>query len=306
MRSVLVLVIAAAVVALVVQVVASQSPGAQAGSPCAQSFAAFGGLSGTWNGNFVNHTFSSSGNVTVQAVINDDCTAEATITGIFGQAGPQTVQATYHDDSGGVVVEVVNDPFFGTTTITVAADGTIGIQGDDLHQDIEHISGSGSIVTGHLEVDLLMEFGAGGSATETIELDLATTPTPTATPTPTPTFPPLECPSPNRVAPANTCAPPVFTWGDNNCSPGPPDPVDSLVTLRFDAGLSTDTGDCPDMDQELDSNDVDNGRWGDIDCSGEVNPVDSLKLLRFDAGLEVTQNGECPELGSQIAILSGV
>jgi hypothetical protein len=98
----------------------------------------------------------------------------------------------------------------------------------------------------------------------------------------------------------------VFTWGDNNCSPGPPDPVDSLVTLRFDAGLSTDTSVCPDMNQELDTNAPGAQRWGDVDCSGEVSPVDSLKLLRFDGGLSVDQEDPCPEVGSQISILSGV
>jgi uncharacterized delta-60 repeat protein len=91
------------------------------------------------------------------------------------------------------------------------------------------------------------------------------------------------------------------TWGDNNCS-GDADPVDSLLTLRFDAGLPTNTGDCPALGDSVDVSIAELRVWGDLDCSGEVNPVDSLKLLRFDAGLGVTQPAGCPEPGAEVTV----
>ncbi|MEX0683314.1 MAG: hypothetical protein WD904_08290 [Dehalococcoidia bacterium] len=115
---------------------------------------------------------------------------------------------------------------------------------------------------------------------------LAVTPTPTATATPTPT--------------ASPAAP--IVWGDDNCSAAA-DPVDSLLTLRFDAGLAVDTGDCPAMGQVVDVQNASPHPWGDIDCSGEVSPVDSLKLLRFDAGLSVDQAPDCPVLGDPVTVM---
>ena len=74
------------------------------------------------------------------------------------------------------------------------------------------------------------------------------TPTPTATatatPTPTASVPPSPTPSP-------TGASQQVAWGDNNCS-GNADPVDALLALRHDAGLTADTGDCPEMGEEVD------------------------------------------------------
>ena len=92
------------------------------------------------------------------------------------------------------------------------------------------------------------------------------------------------------------------TWGDSNCS-GSADPVDSLLTLRFDAGLGTNTGDCPDFGQVVDVQNASPHPWGDVDCGGEVTPVDSLKVLRFDAGLSVTQEAECPLMGSEVLVV---
>ena len=77
------------------------------------------------------------------------------------------------------------------------------------------------------------------SPTPTPTVTPAPTPTPTPTATPTPTPGPTETPSATQV------------WGDNNCADGP-NPVDGLLALRFDAGLGTDTGDCPDMGEEVD------------------------------------------------------
>ncbi len=91
-------------------------------------------------------------------------------------------------------------------------------------------------------------------------------------------------------------------WADNNCSVAV-DPVDSLITLRSDAGLSTDTGDCPLFGQIIDVQDASLHLWGDVDCSGEVSPVDSLKILRFDAGLSVSQGVDCPGMGSDVKLV---
>jgi TolB protein len=92
-------------------------------------------------------------------------------------------------------------------------------------------------------------------------------------------------------------------WGDDNCS-GFPDPVDSLLTLRHDAGLSAETGACPDIGQVVEVQAASPHPWGDVDCSGTVTPVDSLKLLRYDAGLSVAQELDCPEIGSAVLIIS--
>ncbi|MEX0684235.1 MAG: Ig-like domain-containing protein [Dehalococcoidia bacterium] len=174
-----------------------------------------------------------------------------------------------------------------------------------------------------------------GTATVTAEIDAESRSTsveitsapPTATPSPTPTPSPTETATPTETASVTptpsetfTATPtsdptPTFTptptggggqtvtWGDNNCSETPPDPVDSLITLRFDAGLSTSTGDCPPMGNEIDVLTGSPHLWGDVDCSEAVNPVDSLKLLRFDAGLSVGQEVGCPAMGAQVQIV---
>ncbi len=90
-------------------------------------------------------------------------------------------------------------------------------------------------------------------------------------------------------------------WADDNCS-GSADPIDSLLTLRFDAGLPTNTGECPDFGQVVEVTGASPHPWGDVDCSGAVNPVDSLKLLRFDAGLSVSQAAGCPGMGSTVTV----
>jgi hypothetical protein len=93
----------------------------------------------------------------------------------------------------------------------------------------------------------------------------------------------------------------MLVWGDDNCS-GAADPVDSLLTLRFDAGLNTNTGDCPELGQVVEVALASPHPWGDVDCSGAVDPVDSLKLLRYDAGLSVSQEEGCPEIGSGVLV----
>lgn len=127
-----------------------------------------------------------------------------------------------------------------------------------------------------------------GSSTGTL------TGTPTATPTPIPTVTPTGSPPEGESV----------IWGDANCS-GQADPVDSLLTLRHDAGLSANTGDCPDLGSSVGVSVASALLWGDIDCSGGIDPVDSLKLLRFDAGLSVAQPVGCPEIGSAEVVVIG-
>ncbi len=92
-------------------------------------------------------------------------------------------------------------------------------------------------------------------------------------------------------------------WGDGDCS-GAVDPVDSLKTLRSDAGLSvSQTGDCPNIASNV-TVDGTARLWNDVDCSGAVNPVDSLKTLRSDAGLSVSQTGDCPAIDSDVTVSS--
>jgi hypothetical protein len=93
------------------------------------------------------------------------------------------------------------------------------------------------------------------------------------------------------------------TWGDNNCS-GAPDPVDSLLALRFDGGLPAETNECPEMGEIVEVASGSPHPWGDIDCSGAVNPVDSLKLLRFDAGLDIDQEPGCPPVGVEVTVIA--
>jgi hypothetical protein len=124
--------------------------------------------------------------------------------------------------------------------------------------------------TGHITVTSL--YGSGSPRVYTAELDVNTGPQPT---------------------PANGAQ-----WGDNDCTNAPPDPVDSLLVLRHDAGLAADTGSCPAIGTAIA---IANAFfWGDIDCSGSVDPVDALKLLRFDGGLDVAQGPGCPVLSSPV------
>ena len=90
-------------------------------------------------------------------------------------------------------------------------------------------------------------------------------------------------------------------WGDNNCSGGV-NPVDSLLVLRDDAGLPTDTGECPDMGQVVEVANASPHPWGDVDCSAAMTPVDSLKILRDDAGLDVSRAAGCPDIGADVTV----
>ncbi|HUF52574.1 MAG TPA: hypothetical protein VMR52_02220 [Dehalococcoidia bacterium] len=141
------------------------------------------------------------------------------------------------------------------------------------------------------------------------------TPDPSASVEPTPTIPCpagtatppgegcLPCPTAAPLGIQSTCPPlgHVLLWGDDNCS-GQADPADALVTLRFDAGLATNTGACPDMGQDVSVQGPGIVPWGDVDCSGGAGPVDALKLLRSDAALGVDQPQSCPDIGANALV----
>jgi hypothetical protein len=90
-------------------------------------------------------------------------------------------------------------------------------------------------------------------------------------------------------------------WGDNNCSGGA-DPIDGLLALRHDAGLSVNTGDCPALGEVVEVVSASPHAWGDVDCDDAVTPIDSLKLLRHDAGLSTSQEEDCPTIGATVLV----
>jgi CSLREA domain-containing protein len=134
-------------------------------------------------------------------------------------------------------------------------------------------------------------------ATPTPSPSPSASPTATATPTSTPSATPTQTAAATPT-PTPTAAPGEFTWGDHNCS-GAADPIDSLLTLRHDADLGADTGDCPEFGTALPASGP-QLVWGDVDCDGGINAIDALKLLRFDAGLSVEQEEGCPEIGDEV------
>ena len=91
-------------------------------------------------------------------------------------------------------------------------------------------------------------------------------------------------------------------WADANCSQDV-NPIDSLLTLRDDAGLLVDTQGCPALQTTVDVLNASPHVWGDADCNGEMTPVDSLKILRYDAGLDVSQEENCPLIGSDVQVI---
>jgi hypothetical protein len=127
------------------------------------------------------------------------------------------------------------------------------------------------------------------------------TPAPSPSPSPTPSMPPSETPLSLDDL-----------WGDSDCS-GEVNPIDSLKTLRTDAGDPPvqDVPFCPAWNafvrwlSSLNSRAGAQGgdiilRWGDGDCSDSVDPIDSLKILRTDAGLGVDQPDDCPDMNEEI------
>ncbi|HUF54049.1 MAG TPA: hypothetical protein VMR52_09800 [Dehalococcoidia bacterium] len=135
--------------------------------------------------------------------------------------------------------------------------------------------------------------------------------TPTPTPSPSPTASPSPTPSPTPTPAGPTPVTRDLVWADNNCS-NKADPVDALLTLREDAGLGVNTGDCPPMGTTIEvlsinvaglgEGDGDPQTWGDADCDEAISPIDALKILRYDAALAYAQEEGCPPIGAEVTI----
>jgi Tol biopolymer transport system component len=136
------------------------------------------------------------------------------------------------------------------------------------------------------------------------------TPSPASSPTPTGTAQPTETASPTPY-PTGTVVIEDLVWADAQCDEEV-NPIDSLLTLRYDAGIKSAQTPCPGFGAEVEvlgigasglgEGDGDPQLWGDADCSTEINPVDSLKILRHDASLPVSQEEGCPPIGSDVMI----
>lgn len=231
-----------------------------------------------------------------------------------GQPGCDTTTGSVDADPW-LVLELTVDPDTvapgGTSTLTgsviMNSDGLDVSAGGHLPNIVEIVFQTNSGLLAGITVPKVLMDGVAtalftastspGAVQVSVSLDNAVvlgqiTVTEAASPTPTPTPSPTASP---------TGSPATVAWGDGNCS-GSADPVDSLLTLRYDAGLSAETGTCPEMGEVVDVQGASLHPWGDVDCSGAVDPVDSLKLLRFDAGLSVQQGAGCPQMGAQVAI----
>lgn len=126
------------------------------------------------------------------------------------------------------------------------------------------------------------------------------TPVPTDTPTPSPTATtgPSASPTPSATA---TAAPVQLIWADANCLNGI-SPVDSLIVLRADAGLSVLQGSpCAPLG-DVGLFDGISRTWGDFDCDLSMSPIDSLKILQYDSGFQPIQTGDCPAFGDLVTL----
>jgi hypothetical protein len=121
--------------------------------------------------------------------------------------------------------------------------------------------------------------------------------------------PPTPTPSPTPAGPTPVAR--DLVWGDYQCD-NDVNPIDGLLTLRHDAGLNVNTGDCPPMGIDIEvlsinvaglgEGDGDPQVWGNVDCDSQISPIDALKILRHDAGLSVSQEAGCPPVGSDVTV----
>ena len=108
--------------------------------------------------------------------------------------------------------------------------------------------------------------------------------------------------------PSPTATPPLgqaLLWGDDDCD-ADVDAVDALKNLQQVAGFpSTKEPGCPGLGSTVDVVPAGFGQlpWGDVDCDQDIDAVDALGILRSIAAFPVTQQPNCPEIGSEVVIV---
>ena len=214
----------------------------RAGAACDNSYARFEWLQGTWEGSWTNLDFLNTGDVSMEIVAAPDCTGQAIIDGVLDQPDNYVIDFEYHDENGGTILEIVNDPALGTTTITVSADGDVTADGTGLapgQMGPETVEGTGTITRDHIHLDYTIGLFGGGEADEEIDFSHET----------------------------------VLYHGDLNCD-GFADEHDALSLLLVNAqlGYSQPFG-CPDAGEDLPP------VWGDVNCDGVVDLADAVLTL---------------------------
>lgn len=125
---------------------------------------------GSWTGTWINNTFSSTGTAAMTISADESAmtvTIAFSVTGnVLGTGGGAPTQSnmTAYDD-GGFTANVTLD-IFGTTTITVAADGSITASGVNVPASgIDRWDATGTISDTQLILDWTITFSGGGTAT---------------------------------------------------------------------------------------------------------------------------------------------
>src|SRR5688572_18837395 len=211
---------------------------------CTNSYPIFANLAGHWEGNLQIPSLSIDNELTVDAIINSDCTAGAVI--MEENVGTWTVSGTFFDSNGGATLMIVNDAVFADTTIEVTAAGVITIvEGSMPPYGIKDVDGTGTVTATSLSLGMILTYNDDSTADQTIHLSREITPTPTAEPTASPTPVPSETAT---AAPTPTATPAGASevWGDSDCngSIGARDNQALLRNVLAQAPLSQEEG-CP-------------------------------------------------------------
>jgi hypothetical protein len=260
-------VIAGLVVTLVAILGVFRGTSTEAGSACADSYTwAQTDLNGVWSGTWENHTFHSSGDLTMNAIAASGCTGTATFTGIFQQALPQSVSFTYSDDNR-TTLTVTGNAIFGSGTIHVAPDGSISVHGTGAQQSISDFEGTGTITSDTIDLDYTLTFTGGSTATESFHL--------------------AKLPS--------------LLQGDADCSRaiGVEDVKDLLTDAALTgqpAAAAASVDQCPSIGGPAGP-----GLWGDVDCDDDVDAVDALWVLVYTA-VGDRPDESCPAIGTYFSI----
>jgi hypothetical protein len=282
--------------------VSGRAPRSDAGNGCTNSFAAFGSFGGRWQGTLEIPSQSINNQVSVDFTINADCTFSAVLT--EENVDTWDVAGTFHDDNGGKVVEVVDDPVFADTTVNVSAGGMITIvEGSMPPYGIKDVGGTGSVNATTLALDMMLTYNDDSTAQQTIELNREDVPTPTpATETPSATGTPSDTPG---TSPTTTPGGAELVWGNSDCDPEI-STRDNQALLRkvLQQPLLSVEEDCPPLGEPIGlaaAGALPQLIWGDWDCDGEITTRDNQALLRnvLDQ-VPLSQEEGCPEIGDAV------